>query len=452
MTTGRRVAQKRKELGLSQEALGEKLGVSRQSIYKWESDSALPEVEKLVALSRLFGVSVGWLLGVEAAPGGGELSEEQLTLAEEIAARYAPKAWLSPRGRTAVKLFGAAAAVCLCAALCGFYLRLEQLTRNDSQLQAAITRVEGSVNSQINGISSRVEELLREQNAVTADYAATLLGADPSISQAFFQVYAVPKNYAEGMTAEFYTVSGGYPSPAVQAEQKEGQRFAADLECGLAEDISISVAFVYPDGTRQTQVLDHYTGLYGQSFPEVRTHYDLHYKPVENETFVLAKTEGVWGYLDWNPDGTRPELTENPIPKVELETLRVGLFKNKKLVDWAVFSVEAGIVEEESSVLTGAQWKALDRLRTNYGGGVRGYSYLTFYFPPHEVPAEAGDVFQVAVVMRDIYGRTAVRSGGAIGLDGGWKELASLDVDTADAYPGGWMLADGSSICSDIGS
>ena len=65
MTTGRRVARKRKELGLSQEALGEKLGVSRQSIYKWESDGALPEVEKLVALSRLFGVSVGWLLGVE---------------------------------------------------------------------------------------------------------------------------------------------------------------------------------------------------------------------------------------------------------------------------------------------------------------------------------------------------------------------------------------------------
>ena len=56
MTTGQRVAQKRKELGLSQEALGERLGVSRQSIYKWESDSALPEVEKLVALSRLFGV------------------------------------------------------------------------------------------------------------------------------------------------------------------------------------------------------------------------------------------------------------------------------------------------------------------------------------------------------------------------------------------------------------
>ena len=68
MTTGQRIAQKRKEIGLSQEALGEEVGVSRQSIYKWESDAALPEIDKLVALSRRFGVTVGWLLGVEEAP------------------------------------------------------------------------------------------------------------------------------------------------------------------------------------------------------------------------------------------------------------------------------------------------------------------------------------------------------------------------------------------------
>ena len=67
MTTGQRIAAKRKELNLSQEALGEALGVSRQSIYKWESDASLPEIDKLIALSRLFGVSVGWLLGVEEA-------------------------------------------------------------------------------------------------------------------------------------------------------------------------------------------------------------------------------------------------------------------------------------------------------------------------------------------------------------------------------------------------
>ena len=44
------------------------MGVSRQAISKWEADSALPEIDKLIALSKLFDVTVGWLLGVEEAP------------------------------------------------------------------------------------------------------------------------------------------------------------------------------------------------------------------------------------------------------------------------------------------------------------------------------------------------------------------------------------------------
>ena len=60
MTVGQRIAQKRKELGLSQETLGEQLSVSRQAIYKWEADAATPEIDKLIALSKRFGVSVGW--------------------------------------------------------------------------------------------------------------------------------------------------------------------------------------------------------------------------------------------------------------------------------------------------------------------------------------------------------------------------------------------------------
>ena len=40
MSMGQRIAQERKKLGLSQEGLGEKVGVSRQSISKWESGGA----------------------------------------------------------------------------------------------------------------------------------------------------------------------------------------------------------------------------------------------------------------------------------------------------------------------------------------------------------------------------------------------------------------------------
>ena len=63
MTIGQRIALKRKEQNLSQEALGEVLGVSRQSVYKWESDAALPEIDKFVAMSRLFGVTGTRIIG-----------------------------------------------------------------------------------------------------------------------------------------------------------------------------------------------------------------------------------------------------------------------------------------------------------------------------------------------------------------------------------------------------
>lgn len=452
MTTGQRVAQKRKEQGLSQEALGEKLGVSRQSIYKWESDSALPEVEKLVALSRLFGVSVGWLLGVEeepgggepsgkeAAPSGGELTAEQLRLVEEIAARYAPKPRLSEHRRAVLKMSVITAAVCLCLVLAGFYKRLEDLSRNYSYLQYAITQVETGVNGQIGGISNRVEELLREQNAVTADYGVSLRNVNPAGKRAKFTVYAVPKTYVEGMWASFYAEGEDHHVMSQGADH----RFEADLYCALEETVTICVDFIYPDETRQTQVLKRYEGLYGQTFPAVRADYGLGFKPVENGTFALAETRGTRkenGRLDWNPDGTSPGISGSALPVAELESLRVGLFKNQELVDWAVFSVIPEVVEEETTALTGEQWKALDKLRENHGNGTKGYQWLNFYFTPRDVPAEAGDVFQVAAVMEDVFGRTAVRSGGAFGLDEGWKELTNLDTDTSSTDPEGWVFA-----------
>ena len=68
MTLGTRIAALRRERGLSQEQLGEKLGVSRQAISKWESGQTNPDVVYVAELCRLFGVSSDWLLlGMEHA-------------------------------------------------------------------------------------------------------------------------------------------------------------------------------------------------------------------------------------------------------------------------------------------------------------------------------------------------------------------------------------------------
>ena len=66
MTLGQRIQELRKQKELSQEGLGEKLGVSRQAVSRWEMDGAVPEVDKLVEMARIFSIPVGQLLGVEA--------------------------------------------------------------------------------------------------------------------------------------------------------------------------------------------------------------------------------------------------------------------------------------------------------------------------------------------------------------------------------------------------
>ena len=57
----------RKRSGLSQEALAEKIGVSRQAVSKWETGEAVPELSKLLLLARAFGVTTDYLLSEEYA-------------------------------------------------------------------------------------------------------------------------------------------------------------------------------------------------------------------------------------------------------------------------------------------------------------------------------------------------------------------------------------------------
>lgn len=65
MTFGEKIQKLRKETGLSQEELADQLNVSRQAVSKWERDSGYPETEKIVRMSKLFHVSIDYLLGEE---------------------------------------------------------------------------------------------------------------------------------------------------------------------------------------------------------------------------------------------------------------------------------------------------------------------------------------------------------------------------------------------------
>ena len=65
MTIGEKIRIHRDKMSLSQEKLAEKLGVTRQSISKWESNRTYPEMSKIITLSKLFEVNVEYLLNLE---------------------------------------------------------------------------------------------------------------------------------------------------------------------------------------------------------------------------------------------------------------------------------------------------------------------------------------------------------------------------------------------------
>lgn len=66
MNISDRIKYLRKKKGFSQEELADKVGVSRQAVSKWESEQSTPDLEKIITMSELFGVTTDYILkGIE---------------------------------------------------------------------------------------------------------------------------------------------------------------------------------------------------------------------------------------------------------------------------------------------------------------------------------------------------------------------------------------------------
>ncbi|MBD5149654.1 MAG: helix-turn-helix domain-containing protein [Oscillibacter sp.] len=417
MTIGQRVAQKRKERGLSQEALGETLGVSRQSVYKWESDSALPEIDKLIALSKLFNVTVGWLLGVEepASPGEnrektarpdgsenepGELTETQLKMVEEIVDRYLA-AQPSPKKRRWPWIAGAAAVLVLLWGFCS----LQSQLRNDrfnmqsqyNNLQNTINNVTRSVDGQIEGITNRVEEVLKNQNNLTADYGTELISADLPANTVTFRAHATPKTYTEGMTALFVVDNGEEPAE-VPGNLDGSQTFSAGLTCGLTDSINISVVFITGD-VRETQLLETHYGLYGNSLPDAawpESDFSMTWKELNAEGELKWSSAEDYAYL---ANVSAADSVNALIGRAEVKSLRVGLFRNHALLGWL---------------------EPCDR-PDSYGSSYRNSHF--YRFPDISVVPTETDEFRLCTVVVDEFGREFVYRGIPCVLDAERGEL-----------------------------
>ena len=196
-TIGQRIAAKRKELAMSQIDLGEEMGVSRQSVSKWEADAAIPEIDTLIALSKLFGVSVGWLLGVEEEAKPEEAADAEFTDREwELIDRLTqpqPKTpkWLLP-------LTAGAAAVSLCAAIvAGAALSSARSSRADLAV----------ISQAVSNLTTSTGALIPDTD-VLESYQFLLTPSD-DLSGCTFEFFGYPASYEKDSEAELLVVLGG---------------------------------------------------------------------------------------------------------------------------------------------------------------------------------------------------------------------------------------------------
>lgn len=253
-TIGQRIARERKRLNLSQEAFGEKMGVSRQAISKWEADGAVPEIDKLIAMSKLFGVSVGWLLGVEEASEPEEaepFSEKQLEILENIIQRYRQP---EPAPPSRVPWILAAAGICVALILGIVALRRVDKIPNYSGQLNNISGNYSYLQSQLSSLAGKLEEMAQGERLLSQyEFSGEPL---EDLSGVMVRFTATPKNWQPGDRAELSVRRDGTEILTVPCNFS-GSAATAQWELpGDGGYYTYCFIHYHGDGSQQQQILD----------------------------------------------------------------------------------------------------------------------------------------------------------------------------------------------------
>lgn len=232
MTLGARIAALRKEKGLSQEALGEQVGVSRQAVSKWESDRALPDVNNCVAMSRVFGVTLSQLLGLEdaAAPEQAAAhlqSVQELVDAYEDARKKARRRWRWP-----VLLVACALAV----GVAWLWEWLSDMNRTIDYLHGEIAGLRSEI---ISGVGDRVEDTLAAQGSPLESQLVEILSADLWKNTVTVRVEATLKEAAADTVVQLLLREAG--AVPVEMTPLGGLRYGAELICPIRDEPIVDV-------------------------------------------------------------------------------------------------------------------------------------------------------------------------------------------------------------------
>lgn len=256
MTLGQNIQTARKAKGISQEALAEKIGVSRQALGKWEKDTAMPGVDNLQALAKELGVSVDALLG-SAAPDTAAPAVTLNALRDLLDARDAE----ARRHRRGAWLAAAAAAAVLLAVGGGMAARLQ--TRLDG-LAGQYGYLSSELSRTNNDLSARMQELqnaVRQGESTVLDWDWRPLASLQDDGTMPVEVFVKPRTEQQGAAVTLCVTNGSDTALYAMQRGQDGAYTAQELVFALGQDYALSVQWTNPDGTTVNENLDtvHFT-------------------------------------------------------------------------------------------------------------------------------------------------------------------------------------------------
>ena len=270
MTLGQRIQELRKQAGLSQEGLGEALGVSRQAVSKWESDGGIPELDTLIAMSRLFHITVGQLLGVETsekqekvpetAPG---FTEEQV---EDILRRYAeesrppretPASWLAKWG------WIPAAAIVAITVIAVLFARVNSLQSNVRMLQNDVNNLSNNMSNLSGTIRNSIYDILAEETELLNTFDWTLEDFDLERETVTLSLKATLKEYKAGSTLQFIfdCTKTDQSKEQVVSQFVAGPNFSVVVTLPMNYHTEVSIRLQDEEGNLQEQLVDYIYSL-----------------------------------------------------------------------------------------------------------------------------------------------------------------------------------------------
>lgn len=276
MTLGQRIQELRKQRGMSQENLGEALGVSRQAVSKWECDNGIPELDALIAMSRMFDVTVGQLLGIEepAEQENEPAHETDEDKIESILRRYTEQTELKD-GRSWIVRWGwiGSAAIILIAVFIVMFAQLNSLRTTVKLLRGELSSLQVTVANNQNNMSGQIRntiyDVLAEEAKLLSTFSWEVVGYDPDAQTATMRLDATMKEYTAGSRLQFCAEwhKTDDTKGRTDGEWVEGPDFSAELIIPLNHSTKISIRVEDVQGNIKEQVLqDNIYHLHSDNF------------------------------------------------------------------------------------------------------------------------------------------------------------------------------------------